>query len=407
MGKKVSAGTTVFLVLLACLVTLLATSSVMNKYNYQRDAESALGSMERYEEVKALIDQYYVGELDSKALEDGLIRGLLYGTGDKYAGYYPPEEAEDRYDDLNGNMVGIGVTVVYNADMGAIEIIKVYEGSPAMEAGLLAGDLVVKVGEDGKYVSELGYNAAVNMLRGEEGTNAVFTVYRRNAEAADEIYDELNFTVPRKAIDVETVTYRLYSLDSTVGIIKIDSFDKDKTPAQFTTAVDALRAAGAQKLVMDVRFNPGGELTSVCAVLDYLLPEGPVIRTIDRDGNETVDYMSDANELDMPMAVIANDKTASAGELFTAALKDYGKAKVVGTTTYGKGCMQSYFNLSDGSSLCLTVRLYCPPFSDNYDGVGITPDVEVEICDELKNVNSYKYTDELDNQLAAAVATFN
>ena len=404
MGKKISVSTTVFLVLLACLITLLATASVMNKYNYTQDAADALGSMERYEEVKDLVEKYYVGDLNSDDLEDGLIRGLLYGTGDKYAGYYPPEEAEDRYDDLNGNMVGIGVTVVYNADMGAIEIIKVYEDSPAMEAGLLAGDLVVAVGEDGKSVSELGYNAAVNMLRGEEGTIAVFKAYRPNSA---DTFDELEFSVARKAIDVETVTYRLYSLDSTVGIIKIDSFDKDKTPAQFIAAVDALRNAGAEKLVMDVRFNPGGELTSVCAVLDYLLPEGPVIRTVDKNGNETVDYVSDANELDMPMAVIANDKTASAGELFTAALKDYGKAKVVGTTTYGKGCMQSYFNLSDGSSLCLTVRLYSPPFSDNYDGVGITPDVEVEICDELKNVNSYKYTDELDNQLAAAVATFN
>jgi carboxyl-terminal processing protease len=189
-------------------------------------------------------------------------------------------------------------------------------------------------------------------------------------------------------------------------VVKITGFDR-ATPNQLFAAVQDLLDSGCTRLVVDVRNNPGGELQGICSVLDYLLPYGPVIRTIDRDGNEEVIYRSDAKALDVPMAVLVNENTASAGELFCSALQDYKKAVIVGTQTYGKGSMQTIRQLSDGSGLSVTYRYYCPPFSDNYDGVGVAPDVVVEPAGAMLEKNIYKITDEEDNQLQAAVAELN
>ena len=189
-------------------------------------------------------------------------------------------------------------------------------------------------------------------------------------------------------------------------MVKITGFDR-ATPDQFFAAVQTLLDGGCTRLVVDVRNNPGGELQAICTVLDYLLPYGPVIRTVDREGNEEVIYRSDAKALDVPMAVLVNENTASAGELFCSALQDYEKAVIVGTQTYGKGSMQTIRQLSDGSGLSVTYRYYCPPFSDNYDGVGVTPDVVVEPAGAMLEKNIYKITDEEDNQLQAAVAELN
>jgi len=229
---------------------------------------------------------------------------------------------------------------------------------------------------------------------------AKFVAYR-----GDNYTEEHKFEIERSFVTEQTVDYRVYSLDSSVGIIKITSFDT-KTVEQFKNAVSALQAEGVTKLVFDVRNNPGGELVSICTILDSLLPEGPIIRTVDKSGTETTPYKSDEAELDMPMAVIVNGSTASAAELFTSALMDYEKATVVGTLTYGKGCMQSIFPLQSGGALSLTTALYYPPFSENYNEIGITPDVVVELEGEAAEKNIYKLTDEEDTQLKAAVASF-
>ena len=198
----------------------------------------------------------------------------------------------------------------------------------------------------------------------------------------------------------------VYDLDSSVGIIKISEFDGN-TPTQFVAAVEDLQSKGCEKLVIDLRYNPGGELSSIVTTLDYILPEGPIVRIFDADGNEVKTYYSEATELDMPMAVLVNGSTASAAELFTSAVRDYNKAVIVGTTTYGKGCMQTTIPLSDNSAVSVTYRMYNPPFSDNYHGVGIVPDVEVELDESLTGKNIYKITDEEDNQLAAAVKSLD
>ena len=220
-------------------------------------------------------------------------------------------------------------------------------------------------------------------------------------------YEEtVSFSILRGYVTEQTVMYHVYALDSTVGVVKITGFDR-ATPNQLFAAVQDLLDGGCTRLVLDVRNNLGGELQAICSVLDYLLPSGPVIRTIDRNGNEEVIYRSDAKALDVPMAVLVNGSTVSAAELFCSALQDYDKAVIVGTQTYGKGSMQTIRRLSDGSGLSVTYRYYCPPFSDNYDGVGVTPDVVVEPAGAMLEKNIYKITDEEDNQLQAAVAELN
>lgn len=405
MKKRISVGVSVILVLLTALITFQLTSVLLSQqYKRQLSAayEEAYGDAARYEkllEADALFRSLYVEEIDETALMDGILKGYVYGSGDKYAAYYPAEEFQSYMESLQGDMQGVGIHVIYNAEYGAIEIINVMPDSPALEAGVEPGDMIiyVGVGEEAESVSELGYYGALAKLQGKAGTTAEFTVAR-----GDHYSETVEFSILRGYVTEQTVMHHVYEADKTVGIVKISSFDM-ATPEQFFSAVEAIREAGCDKLVLDVRYNPGGELTSICEVLDYLLPEGPVIRTVDKTGKEETIYVSDKKELDMPMAVLVNGSTASAGELFCSALQDYDKATIVGTVTYGKGCMQTIRQLSDGSGLSVTYRYYCPPFSENYDGVGVQPDVTVELDEALQSKNIYKITDAEDNQLHAAV----
>ncbi len=347
-------------------------------------------------DIKQYIDTYYIGEIDPETVKDAALYGFVAGLGDKYGGYYNKEAYDDLMADLDGDMQGIGISVIFNADMQGIEVIDVFPDSPAMEAGVEPGDVIMFCGEDLESVASLGYEAALTKLRGKAGTVAEFVVYR-----GENYTEEVEFSIKRDYVTEQSVKYRLYEADGTIGIIKISSFNT-ATVEQFSQALSALSSMGAEKLIFDVRNNPGGELQSICHILDFLLPEGPVIRTIDKSGTEKIVYTSDENEIDMPMAVITNGGTASAAELFTSALKDYEKAVVVGENTYGKGCMQSMFTLPNGGCVKLTSALYCPPFSENYDGVGIKPDVEVSLSEEASSKSIYKLTDSEDDQLIAA-----
>ena len=349
-------------------------------------------------ELRTYIDKYYIGEVDPDEVKDLTLTGFVAGIGDKYGGYYNPEAYAELQNDLTGDMQGIGVSVIFNADRQAIEVIDVFPDSPAMEAGVEVGDLIVYCGEDLESVASLGYEAAIGKLRGKAGTTAKFVAYR-----GENYTEEVEFEIERAQIVEQSVRYRVYGPDDSVGVIKITSFNT-ATVEQFENALKELRNSGVEKLVFDVRNNPGGELQSICRILDILVPEGPVIRTREKGGDEPVTvYTSDKNELDMPMAVITNGATASAAELFTSALRDYEKAVVVGENTYGKGSMQSMFPLKNGGCIKLTSALYYPPFSDNYDGVGIKPDVEVSLSEEASKKSIYKLTDEEDDQLTAAV----
>lgn len=391
MSKKISIGTAVILMLLAVLVTFQLTFMALSN-KYQSELNELTVSQDMYAKLAAVDELYrtlYIGEIDEKTLTDNLIRGYVLGTGDKYAYYLDEEQFAEMMASNNAELQGIGIMVIYQNDL--IEIISVMPDSPALEAGLEPGDIIAYVG--GESVAELGYTAAVNRLQGEAGTLAEFTVQR-----GDELID---YSIERGYVNEQSVMYHVYEPDPTIGIVKILSFNLG-TPEQFKSACEELIAGGVTKFVFDVRYNPGGDLESITEILDYLLPEGPIVRIVDAEGNEDVRY-SDASELDMPMCVLVNSSTASAAELFSSALQDYDKAELVGTVTYGKGTMQTIIRLADNTGLGISYRMYNPPYSDNYEGVGVQPDYVVEMDESVADKNIYKITDEEDTQLQKAI----
>ena len=391
MSKKISIGTAVILMLLAVLVTFQLTFMALSN-KYQSELNELTVSQDMYAKLAAVDELYrtlYIGEIDEKTLTDNLIRGYVLGTGDKYAYYLDEEQFAEMMASNNAELQGIGIMVIYQNDL--IEIISVMPDSPALEAGLEPGDIIAYVG--GEWVAELGYTAAVNRLQGEAGTLAEFTVQR-----GDELID---YSIERGYVNEQSVMYHVYEPDPTIGIVKILSFNLG-TPEQFKSACEELIAGGVTKFVFDVRYNPGGDLESITEILDYLLPEGPIVRIVDAEGNEDVRY-SDASELDMPMCVLVNSSTASAAELFSSALQDYDKAELVGTVTYGKGTMQTIIRLADNTGLGISYRMYNPPYSDNYEGVGVQPDYVVEMDESVADKNIYKITDEEDTQLQKAI----
>ena len=366
------------------------------------DDGTSLSYAEKLAQVDAFFNMFSYYDLDSEEIIDGILKGYANGTGDRYAEYYSAEEFALFKEESAGEMQGIGINIIYNADYKAIEVINVMPDSPALEAGVLPGDLIIAVGsgDDAQSVAELGYTPAVALLQGLAGTMCEFTAARGSS------YEEtLVFEIERKYVTVETVMAHVYEKDPTIGIIRILEFDTI-TPDQFFTAMDNLKNSGVTKFVFDVRNNPGGDLNAICRVLDYIVPEGPIIRIKDKSGAESA-IESDKAEFNAPMVVLCNGATASAAELFTSALMDYKKAVSIGDTTFGKGSMQSIKALSDGSGIKLTTKMYFPPFSEGYDGIGITPDIEIEMADELKNVNLYKISDEEDTQLQRAIQYIN
>ena len=407
MKKRISIGTLIATCLIVAILTFQITfvvtvGTIGDKYRegavIREDSNEFIDKV--VEKLAPLDENYrkmYIGELDDDALVDYILKGYVVGTGDPYGAYYNDEELEAFMADLSGETEGIGVSVIYNADMGCIEIINVVPDSPALEAGLQPGDLIAFATEEKIPVVELGYEGAVARLRGPAGTEAVFYAYK-----GGDTTKLTEFRITRAKVTGVSVMYHVCDLDETVGIVKISSFD-GTTFDQFTEAVETLQNDGCEKFIFDLRYNPGGELNAVVDVLDYLLPKGPVIRIFDAEDNLVDQMDSDKNCVDFEMAVLVNGSTASAAELFTSALMDYEKATVVGETTYGKGCMQTTFPLDAGGAMKITYRMYKPPFSEGYHEVGLTPDVEVALDESLADKNIYKITDSEDNQLKAAL----
>ncbi len=399
MSKKIPLSAAVVLVLLAVLVTFQVTYlTINNKYEHELNLLQASPEGSMYQKLSMVDDLFrklYIGEINEEQLADSIIKGYIEGTGDKYAEYMNSEEFKKFLNDLGGELEGIGIVVVYNKEYTVLEVVMVYPGSPAEDAGLIPGDFIVEVG--GVDVASLGFYSAMAAMQGSADTYAEFTIAR-----GEDYSQRLEMSVKRGFIISQSVIYHMYNNgENDIGIIRILQFSSN-TPEQFKNAVDELTKLGAQKFVFDVRNNSGGDLDSIVAILDYLLPAGPVIRIIDNAGNvETKD--SADGELKAPMVVLINKSTASAAELFAAALRDYNKAKLVGEQSYGKGSMQTILRLADNTALRVTYRMYSPPYSDNYDGIGLKPDVITEFDTELEDLNIFKITDDKDNQLQAAI----
>lgn len=346
---------------------------------------------QKLDEIVGVLDQYYVDGYSTDKLGDYLAEAAIAATGDRWS-YYISAEDYDAYLESNANAyVGIGVTIqLANEDDAGFTIVSVTHNSPAEAAGLQNGDMIVAV--EGENAVEMGMTEAQHRVRGEEGTDITLTILREGKE--------FDVTITRRMIEVEVVAYEL--LEDNVGYIKINNFDTHSS-RDAIAAIEDLISRGADSLVFDVRFNPGGMKHEMVALLDYLLPAGPLFRSVDYKGKEEVDY-SDESFLDMPMAVIINDDSYSAAEFFAAAMQEYGAGVIVGTQTCGKANYQQTFRLSDGSAIAISTGHYQTPNGVTLADVGVTPDVVVEV-DEESYLNLYyeKVERSDDAQLQAAI----
>lgn len=345
---------------------------------------------EKLVEIETLMNDYYLDDIDNSQIETWLYKGAVAGLGDPYAAYYTEDEYQSMIDSTNGSYCGIGVEISQNINSGIVTITRVFEDSPAMEAGILPGDIIYKAGDLEATGSDL--NMVVSKIKGEEGTKAVLSIVRDGEE------DYLEFQVERRTIEIQTVSSAV--LENQIGYIAISSFD-DVTSEQFISALDDLESQGIQGLIVDLRNNGGGLVSSVCAILDRLLPEGLIVYTEDKYGNREEESSDAEHYFDKPMAVLINGNSASASEIFAGAIKDYEMGPLIGTTTYGKGIVQKIYPLRDGTAVKLTVSKYYTPKGNNIHGIGIEPDVEVELDEALKRETVIPR--EKDNQLQKAL----
>ncbi len=401
LQKKITVGWLVPIVALVILLTYMTTYINMT-VDSRKEQNEAYGEVNLTEDptyalVKKLFELNYIGELpeyDETMSLDAMIYAYIAASGDRYARYMNPEAYQEYMSSVQGDLVGIGVQVIYDVEGNSIEIVLVMPDSPAEKMGLLSGDRIV--GVDDLRIEDVGYEVLVDAIKGEVGSKVQLTILRDG--------EEMKVSGERAHVNSVTVTYQMLS-DGHTGLIRISEFIST-TPEQFKEAVDSLMAAGADRLIYDMRNNPGGQLDSVLSVLSYLLPKDSLlIRVNDAQGNEQT--YSDTEETDhtvnCPMAVLINGNTASAAELFTSCLRDYDKVTIVGELSYGKGCMQYIYALPNGGALSLTTRMYSPPSGVNYDGIGIKPDVPVSLSDEAAKLNPLKLTEENDDQLKAAI----
>ena len=420
IDKKSYIAITVLLIVLAVLLTFIITYACLDgalRSQYEEYMETVgefktivelynslpeeMRNFEMYEKlayIDAIYRTNYMGEIDEEKLVYALLNGYIVGAGDQFGAYYTADGFSDMMGETEGNTVGIGVYVAIE-DTGYIKILYVMSNGPAYEAGLLPGDIITHI--DGKSVLELGYYNAIDLVKGDAGTEVELTVLRKT--------ETVNVKVKRAEVETESIIYSKHQEDETVGVIRIIDFNNG-TPEQFINAINELMNDGCKSLVFDLRNNPGGTLSSVVEMLDFLLPKGDVVKIRYSDGY-IEKYSSDEKGeefiklygSDVKMAVLVNGNTASAAELFTCALKDYGVATVVGETTFGKGCGQNVLQLPHGDGLAITTFLYDPPSSPNYNGVGIEPDVKAELSDEAANKNIFELKHSEDNQLNKAL----
>lgn len=382
--------------------------------------------------IDYFFEQLSVLDLDRDKLVTAILKAYVEATGDIYAAYYTEEELKAMTADNQGELEGIGVSVVNNVvehngqKYNVLTIISVFNNSPALAGGLRVGDHVYAVfdGEGNPHtVDELGHDAAITHIRGAAGTKTRLVILRHGENGTFTAHE---FEIERQKIMTESVTGRVSEQDPTIGIVKISQFDLT-TPLQFKRVMDELIGKGCQKFVFDVRNNPGGDLASIEAVLSMFLNEGDVmIQTVYKDGMSEVDKVGVVTHTDPSysscdvtredigkyrnyrFAVLTNEYTASAAELFTSNLRDYELATLVGNTTYGKGCMQSTYNLAYwgvSGGLKLTTAWYLPPSGENYHEIGIVPHIEVNMDKSLieQYGNIYLIPDSEDPQLIAAI----
>ena len=445
--KQISISTFVCSSIALCLAAVMLTVTICNSIFKIKLAGGALGGgngipmdTSEYAEL-AILDMifktYTFENVDDEKVKEQLLKAYVAATGDKFAMYYTMEEYNEMVQSsMLGNSVGVGIKIIEvtisvgGTEYKAMKVVDVVKDSPAQKAGVLPGDCVVAIGnaDDNKTLNYLGYDTALGMLRGEKGTAAEFAVYRPNGMD----YELKFFSIIRDEYVDYAVIYKKADADvdptGKTGIIKITSFNHT-TPYEFDEAMEALKAQGCDRFVFDLRGNPGGEVSSIVALLSRFLDDGTLLFTKkDNQGNVSTVSVGVAednpdSDIDCPISaqdigkykgvncvVLCDEGSASAAEIFVANFRDYNLAPIIGTTTYGKGTVQQYLSLQYygiSGVLKMTKYKYFPPCGEGYDGIGIAPDVTVELSDEAKRYSSYELLGKsVDNQLMEAVKYF-
>lgn len=393
----------IMLVILTAFVTFIVTSLSMYTYfknntgygliNTTSDTSTNTQDIPSYlKQIRSAINKYYLwkDKISEEDLENGAIEGYVKGLGDEYTEYVPSSEMKEYTENINGSFVGIGVYMVKDEKAGRVLIYYPIPESPAEKAGIKAGDLIISV--DGKEYTADDFEEISKYIKGEEGTT-VNIVIERDGERK-------SFDVVRKKINTNPISKNVYNKN--VGYIKIPSFDEGTAEAFKTKLQDLVNNEGVKSVVIDLRNNGGGLVDQATKIADYFLEKKETILiTKDNEGNKQITYSEMDPIFNMPIVILVNKNTASASEILTAALKENGKAKVVGETTYGKGVIQTLFTLSDGSGLKITTAEYYSPKENTIHKVGITPDSEVKLPDSVKSM--YVLTEDQDTQLKAAI----
>jgi len=386
---------TIMLVVLTVFITFIMTTLyITRQYNVGESNVSSLLNLSSDKSdlsksinyIKTILDNYYLNEIDEQKAEEWAIQAYVASLGDPYTQYIPKDEMEDYTTSLMGNYVGIGIYMAANTQNNTIEVIMPIKGSPAEEAGLLAGDVIISV--DGiKYTGE-DVDIAANNIKGEEGSTVKIEILR-NQEIK-------TFEITRRKVITNPVEAKV--LENNIGYIAMTSFD-ETTAESFKNEFEDLKKQGIKSLIIDLRNNGGGLVDQTLEVLDYIVPKGnDLLVTVNKEQKEKIEKSKADVLIDMDIVVLVNENSASASEILAGALKDLDEATIVGTTTYGKGVIQQLLTLSDGSGLKVTVEEYYTPKRNKINGVGIEPDVVVQLPEDYgTSINS------VDTQLQKAI----
>lgn len=380
----------------SCAILLVVFGSVKIYQTYRVYGKLASGNSAETESVanektteklgvlENTIKQYFWQDVDESTLEEGVYKGLLESLDDPYSVYYTHDELVQLQQQTEGIYYGIGAYISQDNEMGYVRVSKIIKNTPAEASGLQQDDYIYKV--DGEDMQGKDSSYVVSKIKGEAGTKVTITVVREGAT------DPIDIEVERQKIESPTVEYQM--LDNDMAYIQITEFDL-VTTEQFEVAYKQAQADGMKGLILDLRSNPGGNLSTVCDIARMILPKGLIVYTEDKYGKREEYTCDGANQIKVPLVVLTNGYSASASEILAGAVKDYGIGTLVGTTTYGKGIVQKVINLSDGSAVKLTVSNYFTPNGNNIHKIGIDPDVEVEFDAE-------QYKNGVDNQLEKA-----
>ena len=376
-------------VLLGCVI-MTATGRIDLTMVLPGSSNSILNSslQRKMTEIQSYVNQFFLDDIDQEKMQDAVCKGMVNGLGDTYAAYYNEEEYQDMKEKTSGNYCGIGAVVSQSATDGAISIVQTIKGGPAEKAGMKSGDMIVEV--DGTSTQGMDLTALISKTKGDAGTKVKVTVLRDGHQK--------KYTITRKEIHSQTVESRM--LDNKIGYIAVSSFE-EVTKQQFRDALKKLEKEGEKSLIIDLRNNGGGLLSTAVDMLDRLLPKGTLVYTKDKNGEKEVYSATDEERFDKPVAILVNENSASASEVFSGAMQDYKKAVLVGNTTFGKGIVQTVFDLPDGTALKLTTSKYYTPKGRNIHGTGLEPDISVALDETTYTQKKSGLT--IDNQMERAV----